>query len=186
MTNTTDFSAEKLLRMLQQRFHENPKRHENIDWETVEARLVSQPEKLASLAQMEETGGEPDVVSGILDDAPGEIVFVDCAEETPKGRLSLCYDEVALAGRKKNPPVGSAEGLAARMGVRLVTEAEYRALQALEPFDRKTSSWVATPEKIRQLGGALFCDRRYDTVFVYHNGADSYYASRGFRTILTV
>lgn len=201
MRTLSERAGEELLHTLEERFRANPLRHKGIEWEEVAARLEkaqqgmqeetpteklaspTSPASLASLAWMEETGGEPDVIGR---NEHGEVIFGDCSPETPSGRVNLCYDEAALAGRKKNPPRGSAVGLATEMGVRLMTEDEYRALQAVEELDRKTSSWVETPEKIRKLGGALFCDRRFDTVFVYHNGADSYYSSRGFRAILTV
>lgn len=171
-----------LIRTLAVRFKENPRRHEECDWEEILERLLARPEALESLLAMEETGGEPDVVG--LD--AGRPVFCDCAPESPTGRRSLCFDRAALDARKANKPAGSAVEMAASMGIELLDEAGYRALQALGPFDRKTSSWVQTPERIRSLGGALFCDRRYDTIFVYHNGADSYYAARGFRGRLLV
>ncbi|CAM3477222.1 DUF4256 domain-containing protein [Flavobacterium longum] len=174
----------ELLKTLRKRFEDNKHRHRDITWETVEERLKANPEKLASLARMEATGGEPDVVG--LDAKTGALFFCDCAPESPAGRRSLCYDDAALHARKENKPKGSAIALALAMGAELLTESQYRALQELEPFDRKTSSWVATPEHIRKLGGALFCDRRYDSVFLYHNGAESYYAARGFRVMLTV
>lgn len=159
-------------------------RHQGLTWSDVVARLEAHPEKLASLERMEATGGEPDVVG--RDEAMGEVVFVDCAAQSPAGRRSLCFDPEALAGRKRNPPTGSAVGMATEMGITLLTEVEYRALQELGEFDTTTSSWVATPPAIRRLGGALFCDRRYGAVFVYHNGADSYYGARGFRGSLRV
>ena len=175
---------EALLATLRARFEAHMERHAGLAWADVVARLDAHPEKLGSLEQMEATGGEPDVVG--RDEATGEVVFVDCAVQSPAGRRSLCFDPEALAGRKKNPPTGSAVGMAAEMGIALLTEAEYRALQALGEFDTTTSSWVATPPAIRRLGGALFCDRRYGAVFVYHNGADSYYGARGFRGSLRV
>jgi hypothetical protein len=175
---------EALLNTLKQRFEKNPNRHKGIEWADVAARLEANPGKLWSLHEMEESGGEPDVVG--RDDTTGEIIFYDCAVESPKGRRSICYDREAQDGRKNFPPEQNAVSMAAAMGIELLTEAEYRSLQALGKFDLKTSSWVKTPAKIRQLGGALFCDRRYDTVFVYHNGADSYYAARGFRGVLRV
>jgi hypothetical protein len=177
-------TREALLNTLKQRFEKNPNRHKGIEWADVEVRLEANPGKLWSLHEMEETGGEPDVVG--RDDTTGEIIFYDCAAESPKGRRSICYDREAQDGRKNFPPEQNAVSMASAMGVELLTEAEYRSLQALGQFDLKTSSWVKTPAKIRQLGGALFCDRRYDTVFVYHNGADSYYAARGFRGVLRV
>ncbi len=153
-------------------------------WAEVRARLAAHPEKLGPLQQMEESGGEPDVVG--RDGATGAVTFFDCAAESPAGRRSLCYDRAALDGRKQNKPANCALDVAAAMGVALLNEAQYRELQELGEFDRKTSSWIVTPERIRRMGGALFGDRRYDTVFVYHNGADSYYAARGFRGRLTV
>jgi hypothetical protein len=175
---------EHLLRTLQARFEKNKHRHEGLEWLDVQARLEANPDKLWSLHEMEKTGGEPDVVG--RDPETGEYVFYDCAAESPKGRRSLCYDRDALESRKQHKPEGSAVEMAAAMGIELLTEEEYRELQKLGNFDTKTSSWVRTPEKIRKLGGALFCDRRYDTVFVYHNGAESYYAARGFRGSLRV
>jgi hypothetical protein len=175
---------DELLATLQARFASHPHRHAGIDWETVRARLDRDPARLWSLHEMERTGGEPDVVE--WDGATGDVVFVDCAPESPAGRRSLCYDEEARAARKEHRPENSAVKLAATMGIELLTEEEYRRLQQLGEFDRKTSSWVRTPAAIRKLGGALFCDRRYDTVFLYHNGAQSYYAARGFRGALRV
>ena len=169
----------ELLDVLQARFEENMNRHPRLDWSTVRARLEASAEKLSSLNEMERTGGEPDIVGH--DPRTGELLFYDCSAESPKGRRSLCYDREALNARKENKPTGSAVAMAAAMGVELLTEQEYRELQILGDFDTKTSSWVKTPADIRKLGGALFCDRRYDTVFVYHNGAESYYAARGFR-----
>lgn len=163
------------------RFTQNPHRHPTLTWAEVEFRLTDAA--LRSLTEMERTGGEPDV-TGVTPD--GRIIFTDCSAESPFGRRSLCFDDAALAARKENKPKGSAMALAAAMGIELLTEEEYRHLQTLGPFDRKTSSWIATPDPIRKLGGALFCDRRYDTVFTYHNGADSYYAARGFRGRLLV
>ena len=173
-----------LLDILRKRFETNKHRHPNIAWKTVEERLKANPGKINTLQRMEETGGEPDVIG--QDTETATVFFCDCATESPVGRRSLCYDDLALAARKENKPKGSAMALAKEMGAELMTETQYRALQQLEAFDRKTSSWVATPEHIRKLGGALFCDRQYDTVFLYHNGADSYYAARGFRMILSV
>jgi len=159
-------------------------RHKGVDWARVQAKLEASPDKLWSLSEMERTGGEPDVVG--FDRKTGEFLFYDCSAETPKGRRSVCYDRAALDARKENKPKDSAVDMAHAMGVELLTEEEYRALQKLGEFDTKTSSWVQTPSRIRELGGALFCDRRYDTVFLYHNGADSYYAARGFRAVLRV
>lgn len=175
---------EELLQTLQERFQKNPKRHKGIAWDDVRAKLEANPKKLSALAAMERTGGEPDVVA--YDKKTGELVFFDCSEESPKGRRSLCYDRKALDARKENKPKDSALDMAAAIGIELLTEAEYRSLQQLGEFDLKTSSWVQTPPEIRKLGGAIFCDRRYDTVFVYHNGAESYYAARGFRGVLRV
>jgi hypothetical protein len=176
--------SEALLAKLEARFKKHMNRHKGIDWAAVQARLESKPEKLRSLQAMEETGGEPDVIGH--DRKSGEIVFCDCAAESPSGRRSACYDRDARVSRKEAAPKHSAAELAASMGIRLLTEAEYRDLQKLGNFDEKTSSWVETPAAIRKLGGALFCDWRYETVFVYHNGAQSYYAARGFRGILRV
>jgi hypothetical protein len=175
---------EDLLATLKSRFDKNMKRHKGIDWSSVEERLKAAPEKLRSLGEMERTGGEPDVVGH--DKKTGEVIFVDCAAESPAGRRSACYDREALESRKENKPGGSAVDMAASMGIDLLTEEQYRELQKLGAFDLKTSSWIDTPPAIRKLGGALFCDRRYDTVFVYHNGAQSYYAARGFRGMLKV
>ena len=172
------------LEILKARFEKNMNRHKGIDWAKVEARLEANGEKLASLAEMEKTGGEPDVVRH--DKKTGEYVFVDCSPQSPQGRRSLCYDREALNARKEHKPKSSALDVAAEMGVELLTEDEYRDLQKLGEFDTTTSSWVKTPAEIRKLGGALFCDRRYDHVFVYHNGAESYYAARGFRGSLRV
>ncbi|MFN3788984.1 DUF4256 domain-containing protein [Massilia sp.] len=176
--------AKELLQTLKARFDKNMHRHAGADWSEVAARLADHPAALASLAQMEATGGEPDVVG--MDKATGSIVFCDCSPESPVGRRSLCYDRAALDARKENKPRGSAEDMAAGMGIALLTEEQYRHLQTLGEFDRKTSSWIATPPDVRKLGGALFGDRRYGRVFVYHNGAESYYAARGFRGLLTV
>jgi hypothetical protein len=173
-----------LIKTLSDRFAAHPRRHTGISWSDVEARLTAQPAQLDVLFAMEATGGEPDVIG--RDKKTGAITFCDCAAESPAGRRSLCYDRVALNSRKENKRAGSADELAATIGVELLTEAEYRALQTLGEFDRKTSSWVRTPDNIRKLGGALFCDRRYDQVFVYHNGAESYYAARGFRGAVRV
>ena len=170
---------DELLKILQERFEKNMPRHKDLGWEKVVSRLNKNPEKLWSLQQMEATGGEPDVVT--FEENSGEIVFFDCAAESPKGRRSLCYDREALDSRKENKPKSNALEMAAAMGIELLTEEQYRKLQELGGFDLKTSSWIQTPPKIRNLGGALFCDRRYDHVFTYHNGAQSYYAARGFR-----
>ncbi len=175
---------EELIKTLKERFEKNMNRHPGIDWSAVEARLQAQPEKLRSLSAMERTGGEPDVVG--YDEASGAFIFYDCSPESPAGRRSLCYDRAALEARKKHKPEGSAMEMAAEMGIEMLTEEQYRELQKLGEFDRKTSSWVKTPESIRTLGGALFCDRCYNRVFVYHNSAESYYASRGFRGLLKV
>lgn len=174
----------ELLKTLKARFEKNPQRHAGINWEDVQARLLAETseEKLWSLNEMEETGGEPDVVGF---DA-GEYLFYDCSAESPKGRRSLCYDRAALDARKEYKPENSAVDLANTMGIELLNESEYRELQKLGTFDTKTSSWVKTPDEIRKLGGAVFCDRRYNTVFLYHNGADSYYAARGFRGKLKI
>jgi hypothetical protein len=173
-----------LLKTLQARFEAHMNRHAGIKWSAVQSQLESSAGKLWTLNELETTGGEPDVVS--LDKKSGEVVFVDCSAQSPKGRRSVCFDKAALDARKENKPRDSALNMATAMGAELLTEDEYRALQALGEFDTTTSSWVKTPEKIRKLGGALFCDRRYDTVFVYHNGAESYYAARGFRCSLRV
>lgn len=175
---------EALLIMLESRFGKYTHRHPGIAWEKVQARLEANPDKLWSLGEMERTGGEPDVVG--YDKKPGEFIFFDCSPESPPGRRSLCYDEQALDARKENKPAGSALGIAEAMGIEILTEAQYRELQTLGSFDAKTSSWVLTPPAIRKLGGALFGDFRYGTVFCYHNGAQSYYAARGFRSSLRV
>ena len=175
---------EELLLALQARFEKNMKRHKGLEWAGVQARLEANPEKLSSLHEMETTGGEPDVVGH--DKKTGEYIFYDCSAETPKGRRSICYDHEALESRKEHKPENSAIGMAADMGVELLTEEQYRELQKVGEFDTKTSSWVETPAAIRKLGGALFCDRRYDHIFLYHNGAESYYAARGFRGVLRV
>lgn len=175
---------EELLEALKARFEKNMSRHQDLDWAKVQAKLEANPEKLWSLNEMERTGGEPDVVG--FDKKAGEYIFYDCSAESPKGRRSVCYDREALESRKEHKPENNAMDLAAAMDIALLTEEEYRELQKLGKFDLKTSSWVKTPAEIRKLGGALFCDRRYDTVFVYHNGAESYYAVRGFRGSLRV
>lgn len=177
--NLSPEQRDRLLAVLKARFEKNSNRHQGLSWDRVQAKLVSSPEKLWSLNEMEGTGGEPDVVG--RDDTTGEFIFYDCSAESPNGRRSLCYDGEALESRKENKPKSSALDLAAAMGIELLSEQEYRELQKLGVFDTKTSSWIRTPAPIRNLGGALFCDRRYDTVFVYHNGAESYYAARGFR-----
>lgn len=175
---------EEMLSILQNRFDKNMNRHEGVFWDNVKAKLDVNAEKLWTIYQMEKTGGEPDVVAH--DKERNEFFFCDCAAETPKERRSICYDREALESRKENKPQNSAIGMAEDMGIEILTEDLYRDLQTLGKFDTKTSSWVKTPEKIRKLGGALFCDRRYDTVFVYHNGAESYYSARGFRGVLKV
>jgi len=175
---------EELLRALKARFERNMNRHKGFEWAHVQAKLEGNAEKLWSLNEMERTGGEPDVVGH--DKTTGEYIFYDCSAESPKGRRSLCYDREALESRKEHKPKTDAIDMAAAMGIELLTEEQYRELQTLGNFDTKTSSWVKTPSAIRKLGGALFCDRRYDTVFVYHNGAESYYAARAFRGSLNV
>jgi hypothetical protein len=175
---------EELLSLLNARFEKNMNRHKGLEWATVQVRLEANAAKLWSLHEMEKTGGEPDVVG--LDKKTGEFIFYDCSAESPAGRRSLCYDGEALEARKANKPQGNAVDMAAAMGIELLTEEEYRALQKLGNFDTKTSSWIKTPAAIRELGGALFADRRYNHVFVYHNGADSYYGARGFRGWLRV
>ncbi|HUS18564.1 MAG TPA: DUF4256 domain-containing protein [Terriglobales bacterium] len=175
---------EKLFETLRSRFEKNMGRHKRLDWRKVSARLESNPERLRSLQAMENTGGEPDVMG--QDKKTGEYLFVDCSPESPKGRRSFCYDREALDSRKEHKPKNSVMDMAAALGVELLTQEQYRDLQKLGEFDTKTSSWVKTPVDIRQLGGGLFCDRRYGHVFLYHNGAESYYASRGFRGLLKV
>lgn len=175
---------EELLTILKTRFDKNMKRHKGIEWAKVQAKLEANSDKLWSLSEMETTGGEPDVVGH--DKKTGEYIFYDCSPETPKGRRSICYDHEALESRKEHKPKNSAIEMAAAMGITMLTEEQYRELQELGEFDTKTSSWVKTPTEIRELGGALFCDRRYDHVFLYHNGAESYYAVRGFRGLLRV
>jgi Protein of unknown function (DUF4256) len=176
--------SKELLGILKARFEKNMNRHEGLGWAKVNAKLEGNPEKLWSLNEMERTGGEPDVVGH--DQKTGEYIYYDCSVESPKGRRSLCYDREALESRKEHKPADNAMEMAATMGVDLLTEEQYRELQKLGEFDTKTSSWVKTPSHIRKLGGALFCDRRFDTVFVYHNGAESYYAARGFRGCIRV
>lgn len=175
---------EKLLKTLKARFEKSMSRHKGLEWAKVQAKLEAKPEKLWSLSEMERTGGEPDVVG--YDKKSGEYIFYDCSEQSPKGRRSVCYDDEALEARKEHKPWESALNMAEDMGIELLMEEQYRELQKLGNFDTTTSSWVKTPADIRKLGGALFCDRRYDTVFVYHNGAESYYAARGFRGSLRV
>ena len=185
MGNKKQLSPEQhsaLLSTLKYRFEKNKNRHTSIEWNSVQAKLEANPEKLWSLNEMESTGGEPDVVGH----EKGEYIFFDCSAESPKDRRSYCYDRTALDSRKENKPKDNVMDVAAAMGIELLTEVEYRELQKLGNFDLKTSSWIKTPAPIRKLGGALFCDRRYDTVFLYHNGAESYYAARGFRGSLRV
>lgn len=175
---------EELLKALKVRFEKNMNRHKGLEWAKVQAKLEPNPEKLWSLSEMERTGGEPDVVGYDLE--TGEYIFQDCSAESPKGRRSACYDREALESRKEYKPANNAVDMAAGMGIELLTEGQYRELQQLGNFDTKTSSWVKTPSEIRKLGGAIFCDRRYNHVFVYHNGAESYYGVRGFRGSLRV
>lgn len=175
---------EELFGIVKNRFEANMQRHEGLVWNDIKKKLQSDSSKLWSLNEMEETGGEPDVAA--YDKDTGEYIFYDCSPESPKGRRSICYDREALEARKKHKPHHNVLDMAAEMGVELINEEQYRALQELGDFDTKTSSWVKTPSEIRKLGGAIFCDRRYDQVFTYHNGADSYYASRGFRSFLRV
>ncbi|HEV7674027.1 MAG TPA: DUF4256 domain-containing protein [Candidatus Angelobacter sp.] len=186
-SNKKDLSPkqrEELLRALKARFEKNMNCHKGLEWGKVQAKLEANAEKLWSLNQMERTGGEPDVVGH--DKKTGEYIFYDCSTESPKGRRSICYDGEALESRKEHKPKDSAVGMATAMGIELLTEEQYRELQELGAFDTKTSSWVKTPSDMRKLGGALFCDRRFNTVFVYHNGAESYYAGRAFRGSLRV
>jgi hypothetical protein len=186
-SNKKDLSPnqrEELLRALKARFEKNMNRHQGLAWDKAQAKLEANAEKLESLHEMERTGGEPDVVGH--DKKTGEYIFYDCSADSPKGRRSLCYDREALESRKEHKPEDNAIDMAAAMGIELLTEDQYRELQKLGNFDTKTSSWVKTPPAIRKLGGALFCDRRYNTVFVYHNGAESYYAARAFRGLLRV
>jgi hypothetical protein len=186
MSNGTPSKEQRkeLLGTLKVRFEKNTNRHKGLEWAKVQAKLEANAEKLWSLSEMERTGGEPDVVGH--DKKTGEYIFYDCSAESPKGRRSICYDREALDSRKEHKPKDSAIGMAAAMGIELLTQEQYRELQKLGNFDTKTSSWVKTPSNIRKLGGALFCDRRFDTVFVYHNGAESYYAARAFRGSLRV
>jgi Protein of unknown function (DUF4256) len=183
-SNRECLSSEQLLGTLKARFEANMNRHTGLEWAKVQTKLRANAKELWSLSEMERTGGEPDVVGH--DKTTGEYIFYDCSAESPKGRRSLCYDRAALESRKEDKPKGNAMDMAAAMGIELLTEQQYRELQKLESFDTKTSSWVQTPSHIRKLGGALFCDRRYDTVFVFHNGAESYYAARAFRGSLRV
>lgn len=176
--------AQELIETLRQRFEMNPNRHKGVSWANVQAKLERSKGALKSLGDMELSGGEPDVIA--YDKSSGQYLFCDCSAESPSGRRSLCYDGKALNSRKENKPKGSAADAAAAMGVELLSEKQYRELQELGEFDTKTSTWVATPEEVRALGGALFCDRRYGRVFVYHNGAESYYAARGFRALVRV
>jgi hypothetical protein len=173
-----------LIKTLKERFSKNMSRHTGISWESVQAKLISSPKKLQVLNEMERTSGEPDVIG--RDEGTGEFIFCDCSPESPSHRRSLCYDQKALDARKENKPNGNAVEMASSIGIKILTEQQYRQLQTLGDFDKKTSSWIDTPSEIRKLGGALFCDRRYDHVFVYHNGAESYYAARGFRGRITI
>lgn len=184
MKDLTAKERDALLATLQARFEKNMGRHKGVDWAKVLARLEARPAKLRSLSEMERTGGEPDVVAH--DKKSGELVFYDCAAESPKGRRSVCYDDAALEARKAHKPKASAKGMAKAMGIELLTEEQYRELQKLGAFDAKTSSWLETPAEVRKLGGAIFGDLRFGRVFVYHNGAESYYAARGFRGSLPV
>jgi hypothetical protein len=183
-TNIPSGQREELLKTLKDRFEKNTSRHQGLEWSKVQARLEANAGKLWSLHEMERTGGEPDVVG--QDKKTGEVIFVDCSAESPKGRTSVCYDREGLESRKEHKPATSAMDMAAAMGIELLTEEQYRDLQQLGEFDTKTSSWVKTPSDIRKLGGALFCDRRFGHVFVYHNGAQSYYSARAFRGVLRV
>lgn len=184
MNMLTTEQSKALLQTLKTRFEKNMHRHKACSWDDVQVKLEAAPNKIWSLSEMERTGGEPDVVG--MDTATGAFIFYDCTPETPKGRRSICYDQAALDSRKEYKPAYSACGMASTMGIELLTEEEYRAFQEVEAVDLKTSSWVAVPAEVRKLGGALFCDRRYGMVFVYHNGAESYYAGRGFRGSLRV
>ena len=179
-----ELGSSDLLGILKDRFAKNTERHPGISWSAVVERIALNPRNLASLSEMERTGGEPDVVG--IDQKTGQFIYVDCSPESPIGRRSLCYDLAALNSRKQNKPSGSAIEMASAMGIEILSEQQYRDLQNISEFDRKTSSWIATPDAIRRRGGALFCDRRYDTIFLYHNGAESYYAVRGFRGRLLV
>lgn len=176
--------SDELIAVLKSRFEKNSHRHKGLEWGKILTRLIANPEKLWSINEMESTGGEPDVI--YYDKRTGEYILYDCSAESPSGRRSVCYDRKALDSRKEHKPKNSAMDMAESMGIELLSEEQYRQLQKLGEFDTKTSSWVKTPSNIRELGGALFCDRRYDTVFVYHNGAESYYAARGFRGSIRV
>lgn len=180
--NLTEEIKTGLIETLKTRFDDNTHRHEGVKWEDIEAKLMADSDKLWSLNEMEKSGGEPDVVKN----ADNSFIFMDCAAESPKGRRSLCYDQAALESRKKHKPESSVKATAEKMGIELLTEEDYKYLQTFDAFDKKTSSWIETPEEIRALGGALFCDYRYGTVFTYHNGAESYYAARGFRGKLKI
>ncbi len=175
---------DEIIGILKARFEDNMVRHKGIEWENVKRKIAENNEKLRALSEMEATGGEPDVI--FYDNNTDEYIFIDCSAESPKGRRNVCYDREALEGRKKNKPYNSAIDMAYEMGIEILTEEQYRELQKFGIFDTKTSSWVKTPDNIRKLGGAIFCDRRYDTVFVYHNSAESYYSARGFRGSLKV
>ena len=182
--NVTAKEKEELLSVLQKRFNDNNHRHAELQWATIEEQLLAQPTKLKAVFEMEKTGGEPDVV--VFKNNQKQIIFCDCSTESPKGRRSTCYDQEARISRKAHQPLNSAVEMAENMGVKLLNETQYRELQSLDIFDVKTSSWIKTPAEIRKLGGALFCDRRYNTVFTYHNGASSYYAARGFRGCIEI
>jgi hypothetical protein len=181
-TKLSPDQQDALLKVLQIRFEKNMQRHADLDWNKIQSKLEANPEKLWSLDEMERTEGEPDVIG--FDKNTNEYLFVDCSAESPKGRRSVCYDHEALEKRKEHKPQNSAINMAEEMGIEILNEEQYRQLQQLGKFDAKTSSWIKTPSEIRKLGGAVFCDFRYNTVFLYHNGADSYYAARGFRGIL--
>ena len=179
-----ELTTEQLLAILKQTFNQNPKRHAGLDWDLIEKKLIANPNKILTLSKMESSGGEPDVIG--YDEKKKEYIFCDCSPESPVGRRSLCFDKEALDSRKENKPSGSALEMALSIGIEILTESEYGELQKTGEYDKKTSSWGATPKEIRKLGGALFCDRRYDHVFVYHNSAESYYSARGFRGLLRV
>ena len=183
-TKTSSSESKELFTTLRTRFEKNMNRHKGLDWDQVQANLEASPKKLTTLLEMESTGGEPDIVG--IDKKTGEYIFIDCSPESPNGRRSICYDRRALESRKEHKPKNNAIDMAQEIGIEILTEEQYRELQKLGNFDTKTSSWIRTPEAIRLKGGALFCDRRYDHVFVYHNGAESYYAARGFRGMLKV
>lgn len=184
MNTPSNDQQEELLKTLRSRFEKNMSRHPSLEWIKIQEKLIASPKKLWSVSEMERTGGEPDVIG--YDKQAGEYVFYDCSEESPKGRRSVCYDRQALDARKTFKPKDTALDMAAAMGVEILTEEQYKELQKLGVFDAKSQSWIKTPPEIRKLGGAIFCDRRYDHVFVYHNGADSYYAARGFRSLLRI